>query len=46
MNLAYKYPIIFWNTACLITDSGGADEGIEGKNNNYDKIAMAIGKMK
>ena len=25
MNLAYKYPIIFWNCACLITDSGGAD---------------------
>lgn len=24
MNLAYKYPIIFWNTACLISDSGGA----------------------
>ena len=46
MNLGYRFPIIFWNTACLITDSGGADEGIEGKNNNYDKIAMAIGKMK
>lgn len=45
MNLGYRFPIIFWNTACLITDSGGADEGIEGKNNNYDKIAMAIGKM-
>ena len=23
MNLAYRYPIIFWNCACLITDSGG-----------------------
>lgn len=23
MNLAYKYPIIFWNCACLINDSGG-----------------------
>lgn len=23
MNLAYKYPIIFWNCACLISDSGG-----------------------
>ena len=23
MNLAYKYPVIFWNCACLITDSGG-----------------------
>ena len=26
MNLAYKFPIIFWNCACLITDSGGAEE--------------------
>ena len=25
MNLAYKYPILFWNCACLITDSGGAE---------------------
>lgn len=25
MNLAFKFPIIFWNCACLITDSGGAD---------------------
>lgn len=24
MNLAYKFPIIFWNTACLISDAGGA----------------------
>ena len=29
MNLAYKYPIIFWNCACLITDSGGADRNEE-----------------
>lgn len=46
MNLAFKYPIIFWNTACLITDSGGANIDSEGKNNNYDKIAIAIGKMR
>jgi len=26
MNLAYKYPIIFWNTACLITDAGGDEQ--------------------
>lgn len=25
LNLAYKFPIIFWNTACLITDSGGSE---------------------
>lgn len=46
MNLAFKYPIIFWNTACLITDSGGAeDSDSEGKNNDYAKIATAINKM-
>lgn len=26
MNLAYRWPVIFWNCACLITDSGGAEE--------------------
>ena len=37
MNLAYKYPIVFWNCACLISDSGGnedeedkIDEGVYG----------------
>lgn len=29
MNLAYKYPIIFWNTACLISDSGGAQSELD-----------------
>ena len=26
MNLAYKYPIIYWNCACLITDAGGDEK--------------------
>ena len=26
MNLAFKYPTIFWNCACLISDSGGAEQ--------------------
>ena len=26
MNLAYFYPIVFWNCACLISDSGGAEK--------------------
>lgn len=30
MNLAYKYPIIFWNTANLIVDSAGKAETEEG----------------
>ncbi len=25
MNLAYRYPTMIWNTACLISDSGGAE---------------------
>ena len=43
MNLAFKYPIIFWNCACLISDSGGAqteenddeEENIQ-ENNEYE----------
>ena len=26
MNLAYHYPIIFWNCACLINDAGGEEK--------------------
>ena len=29
MNLAYHYPIIFWNCACLITDAGGDEKETE-----------------
>lgn len=25
MNLAYRFPLIFWNCACLISDSGGVE---------------------
>lgn len=47
MNLAYKFPLIYWDTACLITNSGGTDD-IEDdtKNNDYAKMARAIGKIK
>lgn len=37
MNLAYKYPIVFWNTACLITNSGG-NESYEDNNDNDEDI--------
>ena len=41
MNLAYKYPIMFWNCACLISDSGGAesddDEQTE-EENVYEEV--------
>ena len=47
MNLAYKYPIIYWDTACLIANTGGDDTLEEGdKTNDYAKIARAIGKIK
>ena len=56
MNLAYKFPIIFWNTACLMVDSGALEEEEENsdeefdeeskktKGVNYGKIAKALGK--
>jgi DNA polymerase-3 subunit alpha len=36
MNLAFKYPTIFWNCACLISDSGGGekDEEVESEELN------------
>jgi DNA polymerase-3 subunit alpha len=40
MNLCYKFPIIYWNCACLITDSGG-----ESGSTDYAKLAQALGKM-
>lgn len=58
MNLAYRYPTIFWNCACLINDSGNStEEDIEddededektakGQGTDYTKLARGIGKMK
>jgi len=39
-NLAYHYPVVYWNTACLIADSGGQDSNVR-----YEKIAAAVGRM-
>jgi DNA polymerase-3 subunit alpha len=40
MNLAYKYPTIFWNCACLISDSGGAEvESNEENSENFDEFS-------
>jgi len=41
LNLAYKYPTIFWDTACLIANSGG-----EGGSTDYTKLAQAIGAIR
>ena len=45
MNLAYHYPIIFWNCACLSINSGGGDEDLENKSTEYGRIATAIGNI-
>lgn len=47
MNLAYKYPIIYWNCACLISDSGSSENEDSEKNKvtDYGKIAQAIGNI-
>lgn len=36
MNLAFKYPIIFWNCACLINDAGGNEN--EEQENEEDEF--------
>lgn len=41
--MCYRFPIIYWNTANLIVDSGSL-EGNK-KTTNYGKIATAIGKF-
>ena len=41
MNLCYKFPIVYWDCACLITNSGGTTNGTD-----YDKVAIAINKAK
>lgn len=41
MNLAYRFPIIFWNCACLISDSGGAendDDEQADEENVYEEV--------
>lgn len=45
MNLAYHYPIIYWNTACLIVNAGADDDSEENKSTQYGKIAAAIANM-
>ena len=44
MNLGYNFPIMFWNCACLISDSGGAendDEMDEEQEVYYEEIEYA-----
>lgn len=45
MNLNYRYHPIYWATACLTVNSGGADEETGGTT-NYGKLSSAIGRIK
>ena len=42
MNLAYRYNVMFWNCACLISDSGGAesdeDDELVESDNVYEEV--------
>lgn len=44
LNLCYKYPIIYWDAANLIVDSGSLENS--DKTTNYGKMAIAIANMK
>lgn len=44
MNMAFKYPIIYWNTANLIVDSGSLEE-VDRQTTQYGKVATAIANM-
>ena len=44
LNLAYKYPLIYWNTANLIVDSGSMDEE-SNDSTKYDKTGVAIANI-
>lgn len=47
MSLAYHYPIIYWNTACLLVNSGSLEANLDedGKmaSTDYVKMAQALG---
>lgn len=43
--MCWKFPIIYWNTACLIVDSGSLEETEDNKGTKTDKIAVAIANM-
>lgn len=46
LNLGYHYPIIYWNTACLIINAGANEELDDNKSTQYGKIAKAIANFK
>lgn len=45
MNLAYHYPIIYWNTACLSINAGADEDNDNNQGTDYGKIATALSNM-
>ena len=45
MNLAYRFPTIIWDTACIINSSGSVDSE-NGASTDYAKLAQAIGAVR
>lgn len=45
MNLAHKYPAVYWNTACLSVNSGADETSDADKTSSYGRVAAAIGDM-
>ena len=45
LELATRFPAVYWNTACLAVNSGSADEDNEGKSTDYGKVAKAMGEI-
>jgi len=48
LNLAFLYPAVYWNTACLSVNAGSLEdsEALKPKPTDYGAIASAISKMK
>lgn len=44
MNLAYHYPIVYWNAACLSINAAADDESDNNKSTQYGKVGVAIAK--
>ena len=45
LNLAYHYPIIFWNTACLTINAGADTTSENTRGTDYGKVAIAVSNM-
>ena len=44
MNLAYHYPIVYWNAACLSINAAADEESDNNKTTQYGKVGVAIAK--